>query len=88
MATHHFEAHFIREHVSCEFGEDFVSRRFEHVFSARFAARGDGTAANVAFELAPVGCSFKVFQVVDGVRSSKSTSEVARERARQFGGRR
>lgn len=85
---HEFEAHFIRETIRVECCEDFVQRSTQHIFSARFTARGDGTAETIAFELAPINCRVDVFRVVDGVRSRKSTREVARDRAREFGGRR
>ena len=88
MATHHFEAVFTEETVHCAFGEDFVSSRRREVFAARFAARGDGTAASVAAEIAPVNCSWEVWRVVNGVRSETTTRQDAAARARQFGGRR
>lgn len=85
MPIHHFEAVFTKVTVRCEFGEDFVGTRRQVTLGARFAARGNGTAASIASEIAPIDHEWEIYRVVDGVRSSVSIREEERARARQFG---
>ena len=90
MTEHNFEAVIIHDIARPVPNEDWIERRRENVFSMRFTARGDGTAAKIVSEFCSsiperrYNHTWRIFRVMDGVRMAKDIREQAAERARRF----